>query len=104
MAPSVPAMAPDQVFFGLTAGISFGPPKARPAKYPSTSVAPHHREQQHHREKPMDVIVAQQHRREQHGTGIADPRGNPQPPFARRENQGGENAQADQQDRRHGAA
>ena len=32
MAPSVPATAPDQVFFGLTAGISFGPPKARPAK------------------------------------------------------------------------
>ena len=32
MAPSAPAIAPDQVFFGLTAGISFGPPKARPAK------------------------------------------------------------------------
>ena len=31
-APSVPPMAPDQVFFGLTAGISFGPPNARPAK------------------------------------------------------------------------
>ena len=38
MAPSAPATAPDQVFFGLTAGISFGPPKARPAKYPRTSV------------------------------------------------------------------
>ena len=38
MAPSVPAIAPDQVFFGLTAGNSFGPPKARPAKYPRMSV------------------------------------------------------------------
>ena len=27
MAPAVPAIAPDQVFFGLTAGISFGPPR-----------------------------------------------------------------------------
>src|SRR5215813_3430809 len=32
MAPAVPAIAPDQVFFGLTTGINFGPPKARPAK------------------------------------------------------------------------
>ena len=31
-APSVPPIAPDQVFFGLTAGQSFGPPIARPAK------------------------------------------------------------------------
>ena len=31
-APIVPTIAPDQVLFGLTAGINFGPPKARPAK------------------------------------------------------------------------
>ena len=31
-APSAPAMAPAQVFFGLTAGANFGPPIARPAK------------------------------------------------------------------------
>ena len=30
--PSVPPTAPDQVFFGLTAGHSFGPPIARPTK------------------------------------------------------------------------
>ncbi len=28
----VPPSAPDQVFFGLTRGMSFGPPSARPAK------------------------------------------------------------------------
>src|SRR5262249_61737020 len=38
MAPDAPAIAPDQVFFGLTVGNNFGPPKARPAKYPRTSV------------------------------------------------------------------
>ncbi len=38
IAPSAPAIAPDQVFFGLIAGSNFGPPKARPAKYPRTSV------------------------------------------------------------------
>ena len=32
MAPIVPVTAPDHVFFGLTAGSNFGPPKARPAK------------------------------------------------------------------------
>ena len=32
IAMMVPPIAPDQVFFGLIDGASFGPPKARPAK------------------------------------------------------------------------
>ena len=31
-APIQPAMVPDQVFFGLTFGQNFGPPRMRPAK------------------------------------------------------------------------
>ena len=31
-AASVPPIAPDQVFFGLTCAISLGPPIARPEK------------------------------------------------------------------------
>ena len=38
-APNQPAIVPDQVFFGLTAGQNFGPPIRRPAKYPITSDA-----------------------------------------------------------------
>ena len=32
IAASVPPIAPDQVFFGLMCGASFGPPSARPTK------------------------------------------------------------------------
>src|SRR5262245_36705313 len=38
MAPAAPAIARDQGFFGLTEGNNSGPAKARPAKYPRTSV------------------------------------------------------------------
>ncbi len=31
-APIQPATVPDHVFFGLTAGQNFGPPRLRPAK------------------------------------------------------------------------
>ena len=37
-AAAVPPTAPDQVFFGLTFGISLGPPTARPMKYAKMSV------------------------------------------------------------------
>src|ERR1700724_3983326 len=38
VAATAPPTAPDQVFFGLTAGHNFGPPSARPRKYAMTSV------------------------------------------------------------------
>ncbi len=35
--PIQPAMVPDQVFLGLSAGQNLGPPRMRPKKYPAVS-------------------------------------------------------------------
>ncbi len=78
-APASPPTKPDQVFFGLTRGQSFGPPKWRPVKYAATSVVQTTANIQSTPTRPSVRPIPDDRRHEDDHGSVGEPGSGPEP-------------------------